>query len=39
MASAVVSSGPEPDMLAMSRATAQTVADRGIFTIMSPRYV
>jgi hypothetical protein len=39
MASAVVSSGPEPDMLAMNRAAAQTVVDRGIFTIISPCYV
>lgn len=34
MASAVVSSGPEPEKLAMSRAAAHIVVDRGMFVII-----
>jgi hypothetical protein len=33
-ASAVVNMGPEPDMLAMRRATAQMVVDRGMVIII-----
>jgi hypothetical protein len=33
-ASAVVSIGPEPDMLARRRAAAHIVVDRGIFIII-----
>ena len=34
MASAVVSSGPEPDRLARTKAAAHTVVERGMFTII-----
>lgn len=39
MASAVVSSEPEPDMLARRRAAAHIVVDRGIFIIIFNQYV
>jgi hypothetical protein len=34
MASAVVSSGPEPDRLASTNAAVHTVEERGMFVVM-----
>jgi hypothetical protein len=39
MASAVVRIEPEPERLAISRAAAHIVVDRGIFTIIFNHYV
>ena len=35
----MVSKGPEPEKLAITRAAAHTVEERGIFTIIAKHYI